>query len=107
MLADDATQQGRDDSLTRQIAQVVIDDRGGRDSAKRVSGHICQQTPDQACQKHTGVRFENIKTGEGCSITIVSTEGGVHGKDLNFGARTSFHSGHMSGKSMPRAHSTE
>ncbi|KFY78639.1 hypothetical protein V499_02242 [Pseudogymnoascus sp. VKM F-103] len=113
---------------------VIVSMRGDWTSAKRISawartlkwlGYMSdqfQQTLNQACQKaptgqqgakvenSRGVRFQNVKIGKGCAITMVSTKGEeVFGKDIKVEDYTSFNSGQMSDQSvqsLPRACST-
>src|SRR5690349_845096 len=48
-----------------------------------------------------GVRFEGVKIGTGCAVTIVSTKGEeVYGKDIEVEDYTSFNSGQMSEESV-------
>lgn len=58
-----------------------------------------------------GVRFEGVKIGTGCAVTIVSTKGEeVYGKDIAVADYTSFNSGQMSEDSvqkLPQAYRPE
>lgn len=66
---------------------------------------------DAKVENSRGVRFEGVKIGQGCAVTIVSTKGeAVYGKNIEVEDYTSFNSGQMSDasvQSLPKAYCPE